>query len=173
MGWGDGEAIAPLPLLLRHLCVVLASLQNSTWVCTVPHYWAVAQWGEIFLWSSIHQNFLIFMELLFNFVGSPDQTNKSLIHHFTNYLCTYLHLDLLLCNSSIKFDIEENNNIRTVQSKPSTFAILSFDPGGPKKHLPTAPSSRSECHLTVFCINPIVVYFINGEKYWSSQLSFF
>jgi hypothetical protein len=57
--------------------------------------------------------------------------------------------------------IEMNNNICTVQSEPSTFASLSFDPGGPKKHLTTAPSCRLERHLTVFCIDPIVVYFVN------------
>ena len=49
-----------------------------------------------------------------------------------------------------------------MQSEPSTFASLSFDPRGPKKRPTTAPSSRSERrHLTVFCIDAIVVYFVN------------
>jgi hypothetical protein len=53
-----------------------------------------------------------------------------------------------------------NNNIRTVQSESSTFVSLLFDQGFPRKQPTTAPSSRSERHLTVFCIDPIVVYFV-------------
>ena len=45
------------------------------------------------------------------------------------------------------------------------FASRLLDQGAPKKLLTTAPSSRSECHLTVFCINQIVpgfvVYYLN------------
>ena len=73
-----------------------------------------------------------------------------------------------------KLDIaatEKNNNIRTVQSESSKFASLSFDQGFPKKHQNTAPSSRSERHLTIFYINPIVVYFINESHLIFEQLS--
>ena len=46
-----------------------------------------------------------------------------------------------------------------------TFASLSFDQGVPKKLPTTAPSSRSEHHLTVFYIDQIVpgfvVYYLN------------
>ena len=60
------------------------------------------------------------------------------------------------------FLIEKNTNILTVQLESSTFASLSFDQGFPKKRLTTGPSSRSEHHLTVFCIDPIVLYFVNS-----------
>ena len=40
------------------------------------------------------------------------------------------------------------------------FASLSFDQGVPKKLQNTAPSSRSELHLMVFCINQIVLGFV-------------
>ena len=54
-----------------------------------------------------------------------------------------------------------NTNIRTVQSESSAFASLLFDYRCSQKHPTTAPSSQSERHLTVFYMNPNVVYFLN------------
>ena len=52
-----------------------------------------------------------------------------------------------------------NNKFRG--SSPSGgFASLSFDQGVPKKLPTTAPSSRSERHLTVFYIDQIVPGFV-------------
>ena len=56
--------------------------------------------------------------------------------------------------------------IRLLNNKFSGgFASLSFDQGVPKKLLTSAPSNRSERHLTVFCIDQIVpgfvVYYLN------------
>ena len=48
---------------VEHICVVLASLQNSTRVCTVPHYWVVAQWGN----KNLRQHSSEFS----NFYGTP------------------------------------------------------------------------------------------------------
>ena len=50
-------------------------------------------------------------------------------------------------------------------SSSSGYASLLFDQEVPKKTPTTAPSSQSEGHLTVFCINQIVpgffVYYLN------------
>ena len=65
--------------------------------------------------------------------------------------------------------IGKNNNTCTVQAESSKFASLSFDQVF-LQDLRQVYQNRSECHLTVFCINPIVVYygnqsFIKGGKH--------
>ena len=58
--------------------------------------------------------------------------------------------------------IGKNNNTRTVQAESSKFASVSFDQG----FQIWVGWNWSECHLTVFCINPIVpgfvVYYVNS-----------
>ena len=63
------------------------------------------------------------------------------------------------------FTIEKNNNSHTVQTESSKFASLSFDQGFqiviPPRIKWQMYQNRLERHLTVFCIDPIVVYFVN------------
>ena len=78
---------------------------------------------------------------------------------------------------SVIFHIGKNNNTCTVEAESSKFASLLFDQGF---HIVIAPRSlasvpevqnRSECHLTIFCINQIVVYYINCMEHSITVLS--
>ena len=53
-----------------------------------------------------------------------------------------------------------NNKFRGLSPFGSCASLL-FDQEVPKKLPTTAPSSLLERHLMVFCIDPIVVYFVN------------
>ena len=74
--------------------------------------------------------------------------------------------------------IGKNNNIRAVQAESSKFASLSFDQG---VQIFINPSSvvyvpeQIGTHLTVFCIDPIVVYYVNcwnaKESFWFQTLN--
>ena len=60
--------------------------------------------------------------------------------------------------------IEKNDNTHNVQVESSKFALLSFDQGFQIVILQEywqMYQNQSDCHLTVFCIDPNVVYFVN------------
>ena len=114
-------------------------------------------------------SFCVDKVLLYPACDGPENANtskRSDIEYFDYKYSEIFELTWLLQQSASQAcrHLAANQQISWVVSlwrSPLTFVW----PGVPKQRATTAPSSRSECHLTVFCINEIVpgyvVYLVN------------